>query len=168
MKDEKRFALLLAANDSEYVKVVYGGYFNVFVGAFGEVSQTWDLYRVIEGEFPNIEDLDKYQGFVVSGSPHDAYGNDSWIMRLCYLIQLLYAMQKKILGICFGHQVLCRALGGRVAKADGGWDIGLRKVTMVEEMLQYCKFFEGFEVIPPCASIMECHQDEGKSEIQKS
>ncbi|XP_058113956.1 gamma-glutamyl peptidase 3-like [Magnolia sinica] len=161
MKSEegKRYALLLAAADSEYAKKVYGGYFNVFVGAFGEEGQTWDLYRVVEGEFPNMEELDKYHGFVVSGSPYDAYGNDMWILKLCYLLQILDAMQKKVLGICFGHQVLCRALGGRVGKADGGWDIGLRKVMMVEDMPP-CKFLDGLEDIPPCVSIIECHQDE--------
>ncbi|XP_077238205.1 gamma-glutamyl peptidase 5-like [Tasmannia lanceolata] len=155
----KRYALLLAAKDSDYVKMVYGGYFNVFVGAFGEDGETWDLYRVVEGEFPDMEELISYDGFVVSGSPNDAYGSDVWILRLCYLLQILDAMQKKVLGICFGHQVLCRALGGKVGKAYGGWDIGLRKVTMVED-LPSCKFLDGLEEIPTCASIIECHQDE--------
>lgn len=102
----KRYALLLAAADSDYVKKVYGGYFNVFVAAFGEEGETWDRYRVVEGEFPDMDDLHKYDGFVISGSPHDAYANDYWILKLCFLLQTLDAMEKKILGICFGHQVL--------------------------------------------------------------
>lgn len=105
LEEEKRFALLLAANDSDYVKKMYGGYFNVFVQAFGDEGETWDLFRVVEGEFPKIEDLYKYDGFVVSGSPHDAYSDDSWILELCYLLQTLDGMQKRVLGICFGHQV---------------------------------------------------------------
>lgn len=103
---ERRYALLLAAKDSDYVKKVYDGYFNVFVAAFGEEGESWDLYRVIEGEFPDMNELRNYDGFVVSGSPSDAYGNDSWILKLCLLLQTLYAMQKKVLGICFGHQVI--------------------------------------------------------------
>lgn len=102
---ERRYALLLAAVDSDYVKKVYGGYFNVFVAAFGEEGERWDLYRVVEGEFPDINELQNYDGFVVSGSPSDAYGNDLWIIKLCLLLQSLDAMQKKVLGICFGHQV---------------------------------------------------------------
>ena len=102
---EKRFALLLAARDSEYVKKMYGGYFNVFVEAFREEGERWDLFRVVEGEFPDMNDLDKYDGFVVSGSPYDAYGNESWIIKLCSLLQILDSMTKKVLGICFGHQV---------------------------------------------------------------
>ncbi|XP_038977133.1 gamma-glutamyl peptidase 3-like isoform X1 [Phoenix dactylifera] len=156
---KKRYALLLAAKDSAYVKKIYGGYFNVFVEAFGDEGETWDIYRVIDGEFPGVKELDGYDGFVISGSPHDAYGNDPWILRLCFLLQTLDAMQKRVLGICFGHQVLCRALGGRVGKAYGGWDIGVRKVSMMEDLSQY-KFLQGLEEFPHSALIIECHQDE--------
>ncbi|KAF3339169.1 putative glutamine amidotransferase YLR126C [Carex littledalei] len=161
MKGEnvKRYALLLAAKDSDYVIKMYNGYFNVFVQAFGDEDENWDLFRVVEGEFPKIEELNKYDGFVISGSPHDAYANDLWILRLCFLIQKLHAMQKRVLGICFGHQVLCQALGGRVGKARSGWDVGVRRVIMAESLLQ-CRFLDEFKEIPPCAKILKCHQDE--------
>ncbi|KAK6235986.1 Glutamine amidotransferase - like 4 [Theobroma cacao] len=156
---EKRYALLLAARDSDYVKKEYGGYFNVFVAAFGEEGERWDLFRVVDGEFPDMNELHKYDGFVVSGSPYDAYGNDHWILKLCFLLQTLDAMEKKVLGICFGHQVLCRSLGGRVGKACTGWDIGLRKVKIVKD-LSASSFLEDLDEIPPSLSIIECHQDE--------
>ncbi|KAK9100048.1 hypothetical protein Scep_023478 [Stephania cephalantha] len=157
--DQKRFALLLAAKDSDYVKKVYGGYFNVFVEAFGEEGERWDLFRVVEGEFPDMDELQKYDGFVVSGSPFDAFGDELWILQLCILLQNLDTMKKKVLGICFGHQVLCRALGGKVGRADSGWDIGLRKVEMVHDLLQL-NFLDDSDKIPTCLSIIECHQDE--------
>lgn len=189
IEQEKRYALLLAARDSDYVTKMYNGYFNVFVQAFGEEGESWDLFRVVEGEFPDMEDLDKYDGFVVSGSPYDAYGNDLWILRLCFLLQTLHAMHKKVLGICFGHQVdshrsllvfflrtvscmvlmpniavllqvICRALGGRVAKAGGGWDVGIRKVIMVDDDMPRPKLFDRLGETPPSALIIECHQDE--------
>lgn len=106
IEGERRYALLQAARDSEYVKKMYGGYLNVYVAAFGEQGDRWDLFRVVEGEFPHASDLQNYDGFVVSGSPYDAYGNDYWILELCFLLQTLDAMQKKVIGICFGHQVI--------------------------------------------------------------
>ncbi|KAG6676324.1 hypothetical protein I3842_15G146000 [Carya illinoinensis] len=163
MKDggEKRYALLLAVKDSEYVKKVYGGYFNVFIAAFGEEGERWDLYRVVEGEFPDMNELQNYDGFVVSGSPSDAYANDYWILKLCLLLQTLDAMEKKVLGICFGHQVLCRALGGKVGRAYTGWDVGLRKVSIVKDLAPACCFLDDeLGDIPTCLSIIECHQDE--------
>uniref|UniRef100_A0A2P2NFX8 Glutamine amidotransferase class-I domain-containing family protein n=1 Tax=Rhizophora mucronata TaxID=61149 RepID=A0A2P2NFX8_RHIMU len=159
MQEEKRYALLLATRDSDYVKKEYGGYFNVFVAAFGDEGETWDSYRVVEGEFPDMNELDKYDGFVISGSPDDAYGNDHWILRLCFLLQTLNAMEKKVLGICFGHQVLCRALGGQVGQAYAGWDIGLTRVTLVGD-LPPRSFLGDLLEIPSSLLVIECHQDE--------
>ncbi|KAL4571334.1 hypothetical protein LXL04_018092 [Taraxacum kok-saghyz] len=157
---KRRYALLLAARDSEYVKKVYGGYFNVFFAAFGEEEEErWDLYRVVDGEFPDMNELQDYDGFVVSGSPYDSYGDDDWILELCFLLQTLDSMQKKVLGICFGHQVLCRALGGRVGKSQSGWDIGLRKVKILKDFSP-SNFLESLTEMPPPLSIIECHQDE--------
>ncbi|KDP38734.1 hypothetical protein JCGZ_04087 [Jatropha curcas] len=161
---EKRYALLLAARDTDYVKKVYGGYFNVFVAAFGEDGERWDLFRVVDGEFPDMNDLHFYDGFVVSGSPYDAYGNDFWILKLCFLLQTLDAMEKKVLGICFGHQVLCRALGGKVGKAYSGWDIGLRKLRIVKDLISPAGnnllMTSIKNEIPNSLTIIECHQDE--------
>lgn len=103
--ERKRYALLMAARDSDYVKNMYGGYYNVFVSAYGEDGERWDMFRVVDGEFPDFDHLHIYDGFVISGSPNDAYGNDPWILKLCALIRRLDAMHKKVLGICFGHQV---------------------------------------------------------------
>lgn len=148
----RRFALLLALRDSEYAKTVYRGYHNVFVSAFGSGDERWDSFRVVDGEFPAEEELPRYDGFVISGSPSDAYGDAPWIRRLCLLVQTLHAMRKRVLGVCFGHQVLCRALGGRVGKSrTGGWDVGVRKVTFANDLtLDHLA----------CASIVEVHQDE--------
>ncbi|RLN07688.1 putative glutamine amidotransferase-like protein C13C5.04 [Panicum miliaceum] len=163
----RRYALLLTLWDSEYAKKVYGGYHNVFVAAFGggggaageEGGERWDCFRVIAGEFPAPEDLASYDGFVVSGSPHDAYSDEPWVRRLCALIRALHAMEKRVLGVCFGHQVLCRALGGRVGKARNGWDVGVRKVTFVRD-LEGFGFLGDLEELPSSAPLVEVHQDE--------
>jgi GMP synthase-like glutamine amidotransferase len=162
----RKYALLLAARDSEYVLKAYGGYFNVFVSAFGcgyegdAGEESWDLFRAVDGELPTEKELDGYDGFVISGSPYDAYADERWILRLCLLVQDLVAARKRLLGICFGHQVICRALGGRVGKARvGGWDIGIREVTMAAT-LPPCRFLDALQDLPPNAKITECHQDE--------
>ncbi|KAG8372495.1 hypothetical protein BUALT_Bualt12G0072000 [Buddleja alternifolia] len=92
--------LLLRAGMQSSKAMLYGGYCCVFVEALGDEGDKWDLFRVVEGEFPKIEDLQTYEGFVVSGSPFDSYGNDSWIVNLCFLLQTLVSMEKKFLGIC--------------------------------------------------------------------
>jgi glucosinolate gamma-glutamyl hydrolase len=156
----RRYALLMALHDSEYATKTYGGYRNVFVAAFGgeEEGERWDSFRVVDGEFPAQEDLPGYDGFVITGSPHDAYGDEAWIRRLCLLIQTLHAMRKRVLGVCFGHQVLCRALGGKVGKARTGWDVGVRKVTLAQDLSGFD--FLGTDLPLRSASIVKVHQDE--------
>ena len=101
----KRFAILLCAEDSDYVKKVYGGYFGVFVRMLAEKGEIWDVYRVASGEFPKDDEIELFDGFVITGSCNDAHGNDVWICKLLNLLKKLDSMKKTILGICFGHQV---------------------------------------------------------------
>lgn len=162
----RRYALLLALWDSDYARKAYGGYHNVFVAALGggggEEGERWDCFRVIGGEFPAAEDLAWYDGFVVSGSPRDAHGDEPWVRRLCALLRTLHTMRKRVLGVCFGHQVLCRALGGRVGRARSGWDVGVRKVTFVQgqDLAGLLPFLDVGDDLPRSASIIEVHQDE--------
>ncbi|KAM0028534.1 putative class I glutamine amidotransferase [Helianthus debilis subsp. tardiflorus] len=100
----KRFAVLLCAEDSDYVKKKYGGYFGVFVRMLAEDGEIWDVYRVCNGHFPSDEEIELYDGFVITGSCNDAHGNDVWICKLLVLLNKLDSLNKKVLGICFGHQ----------------------------------------------------------------
>ncbi|CAN6167006.1 unnamed protein product [Urochloa humidicola] len=150
----RRYALLMAAHDSEYVLKRYGGYLPFFVSAFGAAGEAWDLYRAIDGEFAAPEDIDGY----------DAYGDDPWILRLCRLVRDLHAARRRVLGVCFGHQLICRALGGRVGKAPGGWDVGVREVSISYAAAAPCLFLDALRErgghLPRRVRIIEVHQDE--------
>ncbi|KAJ0077972.1 hypothetical protein Patl1_37096 [Pistacia atlantica] len=156
---EKRFAVLLCAEDSEYVKKKYGGYFGVFVKMLAAEGEKWDVYRVVEGEFPEEEEIGSYDGFVITGSCSDAHSNDVWICRLIALLKKLDSLKKKVLGICFGHQVLGRSLGGKTGRANKGWDIGVRTIQLSSSSSSSSKLFSSIK-IPIALSIIECHRDE--------
>lgn len=101
----QKFAVLLCADDSDYVKKLHGGYYGVFVRMLKEEGEKWDVYKVANGDFPADDEIGEYDGFVITGSCNDAHGNDLWICKLLMLLKKLDAMKKKVLGICFGHQV---------------------------------------------------------------
>ncbi|KAK6143656.1 hypothetical protein DH2020_024004 [Rehmannia glutinosa] len=135
----------MCAEDSDFVKKMYGGYYGVFVRMLKEDGETWDVFEAARGDFPADDEIGDYDGFVITGSCNDAYGNDLWICKLVFLIKKLIAMKKKILG---------RALGGKIDRSTTGWDIGITKIH-----LQTSQFFTSVK-IPASLSIIECHQDE--------
>lgn len=103
--EEKRFAVLMCAEESEYVRKRYGGYYGVFARMLAEEGERWDVYKVARGEYPPDEEVGKYDGFVITGSCNDAHGNDAWVRDLIVFLNKLDSLRKKVLGVCFGHQV---------------------------------------------------------------
>lgn len=149
----KKFAVLLCAEDSEYVKKKYGGYFGVFVRMLAEEGESWDFFRVAHGEFPSDDEIGEFDGFVITGSCNDAHGNDLWICKLLNLLKKIDSMKKKVLGICFGHQILGRSLGGTIERATTGWDIGVTTVNLSSKQFNNLK-------LPAFLQVIECHRDE--------
>ncbi|MGR3464356.1 type 1 glutamine amidotransferase [Limimaricola sp.] len=63
-------------------------------------------------------------GWLVTGSRHGAYEDHPFIAPLEELIREIHAAKKPLVGVCFGHQIIAQALGGRVEKFARGWSIG--------------------------------------------
>ncbi len=81
------------------------------------------------GEFP--EDLDACDAWITTGSRHSVYDDVPWIVRLAELVRALDRERRKLVGICFGAQMIGHALGGEVARAPSGWQVGLKEVRIV-------------------------------------
>lgn len=80
----------------------------------------WD---VEEGVFPKQTDL--VDGYIITGSKSSVYDDKPWIRDLEALVRRLYDERRRVVGICFGHQLVARALGGEVAKSPKGWGVGV-------------------------------------------
>jgi GMP synthase-like glutamine amidotransferase len=99
----------------------YGEMFVDLLGA-ADSALAFECYKVIDNEFPSS--IDVCDGWVITGSRHGAYEKLPWMLRLQDFLQDCAVAQKKVVGICFGHQILAMALGGSVEKSDRGWGIG--------------------------------------------
>jgi GMP synthase-like glutamine amidotransferase len=121
-------------------------------------SATFSVWDVEEGVYPSDSDVDTVDGFIITGSKSSAYEDKEWIRDLERLVRELHARRKKMVGICFGHQVIARALGGTVAKSDKGWGVGVNVYNVIELPVQgddeVCAGGSGF------LKLVASHQDQ--------
>ncbi|MEM8957790.1 MAG: type 1 glutamine amidotransferase [Pseudomonadota bacterium] len=102
------------ANHGEYAEM-----FQRLLAGPGRRFVTWD---VVDGDFPDGPDA--AEAWVMTGSPLGVYEGHPFIASLEALTREIVAARRPLAGICFGHQLLAQALGGKVAKHPGGWRMG--------------------------------------------
>lgn len=66
----------------------------------------------------------EHDGYLVTGSRAGAYEGLEWMAPLTRLLQGLRDARVPVAGVCFGHQIMAQAYGGRVEKSPAGWVIG--------------------------------------------
>jgi GMP synthase (glutamine-hydrolysing) len=97
----------------------YDAMFARLLDGHGFTFRTWN---VVDQDYPNApSDAD---GWLITGSKHGAYEDHPWIPPLESFIRAVYANGRPLVGICFGHQIIAQALGGKVEKFRGGWAVG--------------------------------------------
>jgi GMP synthase-like glutamine amidotransferase len=84
-------------------------------------------FDVPAGELPT--DPAAYDAYLITGSPAGVYDPLPWIEPLSDFIR--EAKSSKMVGVCFGHQIMAEALGGHVEKSDKGWGAGLQHYSIV-------------------------------------
>jgi len=104
--------------------------FRAFLGTPAGDTLTLVEYRLTEGEFP--ASVDECDAYLLTGSSKGVYDGEDWIPRLAVFVQEAYANQQKLVGICFGHQMLANSLGGKAVKSDRGWGFGRREVQIIQ------------------------------------
>ena len=123
-----------------------------FMDAFGGNSNRFAIWRVqLEESPPPIP----YQGVIIGGSLSSVYDTDPWIRRLEDTTKRWIDKEIPLLGVCFGHQLIAQALGGKVIRNPSGWEIGThllqRHPTAHNDPL--------FRGLPDSFPVMEAHQD---------
>ncbi|MFT6957522.1 MAG: GMP synthase-like glutamine amidotransferase [Halieaceae bacterium] len=103
----------------------FGEYPDMFAALLGGLDPTIEFvtYDVESGVFP--ESVDEVDAYLITGSKSSVYDDKDWIRKLENFVRDLHDHKKKLVGICFGHQIIARALGGLAEKSSKGWGVGL-------------------------------------------
>lgn len=124
----------------------FGDYPQMFADLLGNGFEI-ESFDVQAGKLP---DAVEYHAYLITGSPAGVYDPLPWIEPLRQFIRA--ADQAKMVGVCFGHQVMAEALGGRVEKSHKGWGAGLHRYSIARRE----PWMDGDEAIAIPAS----HQDQ--------
>jgi len=99
----------------------------MFRRLLGEDAYDYAVYAADEGELPaSPKNCDAY---LVTGSSAGAYEALPWIGPLKDFLNDAKG-QAALVGICFGHQIMAEAFGGKVIKSPKGWGVGLHRYTV--------------------------------------
>jgi len=139
-----RIAILECDTPLEKTRAKYGGYGGVFktllrAGAdalkYPNLSSTegldittWDV--VTKQEYPSLDDID---AILITGSKFNSFDNDPWIVKLVDFTKKILAQDRvRIIGVCFGHQIVGRAMGVKVDRSKGGWEASVTAIDLTK------------------------------------
>ena len=131
----------------------FGEYPDMFVDLLGQADPDlqFQVYDVENGEYP--ADIDEVDAYLITGSKSSVYDDKPWIGELMDFVRQLDQRRKKLVWICFGHQLVAQALGGKTEKSSKGWGVGLQSYRFSEAPKWHDK--EALEF-----GILASHQDQ--------
>ncbi len=126
-----KIGILETGEVSPDLKARHGDYPAMFETMLGAADPGLEFVtvRVVAGEMPRAPG--EADAWLVTGSRHGVYDGLPWIEPLKAFLRACLAARVPVVGICFGHQILAEALGGRVEKSDKGWGLGVQDYELV-------------------------------------
>lgn len=117
-----RIGILQCGHAPDAVRQRHGDFDDLFKALFAGYDLSFTRYDVEAMEFPS--GVDAQDGWLVTGSRHGVYEDHAFIAPLEDFIRAAHAAKRPVIGICFGHQIIAKAMGAHVAKSEKGWGFG--------------------------------------------
>jgi GMP synthase-like glutamine amidotransferase len=124
-----KLAILETGAPPDGVRERFGDYPSMFRKLFGEDAYDYATFDVAGGRLPaNAED---YPAYLVTGSSAGVYDRLPWIEPLKDFLRAAKG-RATLVGVCFGHQVMAEAFGGKVVASPKGWGVGLHRYRLTQ------------------------------------
>ena len=117
-----KIGILQAGRTPPELRQRHGDYDDLYKHMLAGRGFEFETYPVLDGVFPSGPEA--ADGWLITGSRYGAYEPHEWIAPLEEFLRQTYRAGVPIVGVCFGHQILAQALGGKVEKFSGGWSVG--------------------------------------------
>lgn len=129
-----RIGILQTGLAPEALAPEMGDYPDMFARLLDGHGFTFRTWKVVEEEFPSS--VHEADGWLITGSRHGVYEDHPWIPPLEQFIRDAFAARVPVVGICFGHQIVAQAMGGKVERYAGGWAVGATDYDFGGEVLR--------------------------------
>lgn len=117
-----KIGILMTGHAAENIHKAHGDYDKMFARLLDGHGFEFVSYDVEGGQLPKSPE--ECDGWLITGSKHGVYEDHPWIKPLEEFIRSVHAAGRPLIGVCFGHQIVAQALGGKVVKYPGGWSVG--------------------------------------------
>lgn len=65
---------------------------------------------------------------------HNSFDDEIWILKLVEFTKRVLAQDRvRLIGVCFGHQIIGRALEQKVGRSDRGWEVSVTPMELTEK-----------------------------------
>lgn len=121
----KKLCILENDDLSPEIAPLYKRYGTMFERLFRDAGATdwqFDVFHTPAMEYP--DSFEGYDAVLLTGSKADSFSDEPWVVELRHRVSELLEQKKKLLGICFGHQLIAICLGAKVGRAPQGWGVG--------------------------------------------
>ncbi len=148
-----RIGILQTGLAPEALAPTMGDYPDMFARLLDGNGFSFKTYKVVEGEFPaSVTDCD---GWLITGSRHGAYEDHDWIPPLEDFIRASFVARVPMVGICFGHQIIAQAMGGKVERYAEGWAVGATDYDFGGEKITLNAWHrDQVTAVPPSAKVI--------------
>ncbi|KAF5669414.1 GMP synthase (glutamine-hydrolyzing) [Fusarium heterosporum] len=136
-----RLAILEADTPQPQTRDRFGGYTGVFTALLEAAAKPQKLKELVSikgydivnelHSYPSLNDID---AILITGSRHTAFDNDPWILKLVeYTKKAIESNRVRVVGVCFGHQIIGRAEGAQLGRSNKGWEVAVTEVDLTDK-----------------------------------